>query len=155
MFFTFVLLLFTVVIFFALKAKTFDKLRPWSQMTIIGTVSLVTGTILTMQFFISIRKTLIAFLEAIQGVPLVVVAGVFVVLVVLVFPLVRLLGRMDLEQLKRYWHEDIRPRQKRFVRSALDLARSFTWERTKSLFSRARPEGEPSNPEDNFTRGQD
>ena len=155
MFFTFLMLLFTVVVFFAVKAKTFDRLRPWSRLTVVGVVSLVTATIFTMQFFISIRKTLIAFLEAIQGVPLLVVGGVFVVLVVLVFPLIRLLGRMDLEQLKRYWHEDIRPRQKRFVHSLLELVRTFTWDRTKSLFSRARPDGDPNDPEDLFSRKRD
>ena len=153
MFFSIVLLILTFATFFAIKAKTFDRLGAWSQGTIVALASIATAAILTMQFFIAVRRTWEAFVAAIAGVPWLVIGFVFLLLLVLVVPFLRLLGRLDMAQVKRYWHEEVVPRQKNFTRSAVDLFRTFTWDRTKSLFRRVVPfgggrggGGEPEDP---------
>ena len=148
MLFSLILLVLTLAAFFAIKAKTFDHLAKWGQMTIVGLASLILSSILTMLFFISVRRTIIAFLEAIQGIPVLVVGGVLLVLLVLIFPLLRLLGRMDMDKLKQFWQQEVAPRRRTFVKSALDLGRTFAWDRTRSLFDKVRSYGNRRRPEE-------
>lgn len=154
MFFSIILLVLTFIAFFAIKAKTFDQLGEWSQLTIVALASLTAAAILTMQFFISIKRTLLAFLDAIEGVPHLLVGTVFLIVLLLVFPLLRLFGRLNMDKMKKYWQEEVVPRQKTFTRSAFDLARTFAWDRTKSLFTRVRNfrtrEPEDSAPGDGY-----
>jgi len=118
MIFSFILLAAILIAFFMIKARTFDRLSEGAQLGVVLIASIATAIVLTMELFISGRRVLTQFIQAVEGVPLAVVWVMFLLILLGSFVGIRWLGRLNLAEIRRVLKEEIWPRQRSLMKDA-------------------------------------
>jgi hypothetical protein len=123
---TILVLLVSLAIVMSVKAR-FDRLPRAVRYLLVGLAALLTATALTMELFIYARERVVAFLQAVDGVPRLVVLLVFLVLLYGAYTLFQLLARVDRRQLARLFRENVTPHLKDMASDVRTAWRSRKW----------------------------
>jgi hypothetical protein len=123
---TILVVLVSLAIVMSVKAR-FDRLPRPVRHLLVGLAALLTATALTMELFIYARERVIAFVQAVEGVPRLVVLLVFLVLLYGAFTLFQLLARVDRQQLARLFRENVTPHLRDMASDVRSAWRSRSW----------------------------
>jgi hypothetical protein len=123
---TILVLLVSLAIVISVKAR-FDRLPRAVRWLLVGLAALLASAALTMEMFIYARERVAAFLEAIEGIPLVIVLLVFLVLLYGAFTLFHLLARLDRQQFTRLFRENVTPHLRDMASDVRKAWRSRSW----------------------------
>ncbi len=130
MIFSFILLVVILVAFFIIKGRTFDRLSDGGQLLVVLIASIATAVVLTMQMFISGRRVLTEFVQAVEGIPSLAVWGSFLLILFGSYIGMRWLGKLNLTEIRRLLKEEIWPKQRSLMKD--------TWEKLRSMVSKER-----------------
>ena len=131
----------TLTIFFVLKEKFNERPRIF-RVTVTALMILTIGTVLTLELFIYIHARITEFLEAVSGLPVVLVIIVFLALLYFAWWLLMLFGGFNRDQFQQFVQDTFMPKAKETFRDVADtgkvgwrgLMRSF-----RNPFRRRRP----------------
>jgi len=119
---SFLIIVATLTIFFVLKEK-FDQRPRAFRITVTTIMIVIIGTVLTMEIFIYIHARVTEFLEAISGVPAVLVILVFFALLYFAWWLLMLFGGFNREQFQRFVQDTFVPKAKETFRDVADTGK--------------------------------
>ena len=105
---TILLLLIAFAIVLAVKAR-FDSLPPLLRRLLLGAAAALAAFVFTMEFFIWLKRRILEFLEAVEGIPWFVVLGVFLIVLYGAFRLFQFLASIDRQEIGRLFRENVTP----------------------------------------------
>jgi len=144
MFLTILLLLIAFAMVLSVKAR-FDSLPPGARFLLLGAASLITAFVFTVEFFIWLKRRIIQFLEAVEGVHWVVILAVFLVILYGAYRCYRFVTALDREEIGRIFRENITPHLKEMASEVREAWKRRKWWR---VWRRNREAGEDRRADD-------
>jgi len=129
---------------FFIVRERIDRLSPVARYSVLGLLVLIMAVVLTMEFFIYLHERLLLFLAAIDPVPGVLVALVFLGLIAGAVWTLRALGPFSRENFQQFLHDTFVPRARETLKDVAKTSR-LGWQGLKLGFLR-RP-GKKKEPE--------